>query len=557
MACSDKAQIGILRGQPRNPFAFYVSEILAEEGFTYQWVEKDFGGDVLILPSLWHTPEFVRDWVAAGRNLLALRPPPDLLPLFGLRSEMPRPFTWSDRYLRRGEGKVLQYHGPADLLETAGCESVASLQPAYGEAPSSHPAVVRVEEGARRVAYTFDLAQSTVLFRQGRSDQASTGTNPDPDGDGVFRPGDFFVNFLDPRLKGIPQADLHIDLFLELIDWLAEKGTPIPRVWRFPFGQPCVAVLNGDSDGCAPGGLHLAFDLAEEHGARYSLYLMKEQFDSLSSKEVSDLKGRGHDVGLHPWHGSQPTVEEMRLGLLRDYSTFQDHYGYVPTNTRHHSVVTAGWTETQETLAQIGVRLDLNFCPGRGFQWGFINGSARSMRMSRADGTILDLYQHSTLTTDDGILTDKTGLPALSVDDAILLSERLIAQLHDDWQGVYLPYFHPIYFEENVPFTKAWYEAVLLSLRERGIPGLTGEAWVQFNDTRRRVSLHRHGEGWGVETPEGAQGLTLLLPERCREVTVDGQAQPLKAVNWGGTKGKCLVLPERIDRSPAILGIEV
>ena len=263
MATGDNAAIGLVSGLCRNPFSRYVGEILDAEGFTYSWVEDRFDGDLLIAPSLTDTPPLVGEWAAAGKNLLALRPPPELLPLFGLRSKPGRPLAWSDRYLRCRDETVLQYHGAADLVQAAGAEVLAWLQFDLDDPPSAHPAIVRLDDGARRAAFTFDLAQSTLLFRQGRADQASDGTNPDPDGDEMFKAADLFVNFLDPRLKASPQADHQLDLFVALIWWLTEKTAPVPRVWRFPSGQPAAALMSGDSDGCAAEGLHLAFDLAQ------------------------------------------------------------------------------------------------------------------------------------------------------------------------------------------------------------------------------------------------------------------------------------------------------
>ncbi len=165
----------------------------------------------------------------------------DLLGLFGLDSEG-KPYAWSDRYLRMQDGTVLQYHGPASLLNLAGAEAVASLQPEF-DWPKS---LSRGYEVQRRAAgsFAFDLTRSVVLSHQGRSDQASDGPNRNTDGDGAFRMNNLFINHLDPRCKMIPQADVLQDLFVEMIYWATERVSPIPRIWHFPHEQPAVAFMS-------------------------------------------------------------------------------------------------------------------------------------------------------------------------------------------------------------------------------------------------------------------------------------------------------------------------
>ncbi|HIE52300.1 MAG TPA: hypothetical protein EYP85_11125 [Armatimonadetes bacterium] len=538
--------IGILRGtNPRNPFALYIGEILAIEGLPYQFVTGSFDGEVLIVPDLALTPaqrDFVWQWAGASKGLLALRPGRELWPLFGLTGREDYVFTWADRYLRLSDGTLLQYHGPADLLRAPEAEVLAWLQCACRGAPSEHPALVRCEDGGRRAAFTFDLARSTVLFHQGRSDQAGDGPNPDPDGDGGFKPNDLFVNYLDPRLKEIPQADVYQTLLVQLLDWLTEKTTPLPRLWRFPQGQPALAFLTGDSDGAPAEELHLAFDLAEQRGLKYTLYLMTRDFPQLPPPEVAALRERGHSVGLHPWADLTPRVAEFRRHLRQEYAGFQERYGYLPATTRHHCCIVAGWTETQETAAELGVRMDLNFYSARGFQWGFLNGSALPVKFCRRDGRLIDCYSQCTLTSDDCMLEDKTLLPVHTVDEAITLTLRLLDDLRTRWQGVYQPCFHPLRLRQAPPPTQVWYEATLDALREREFLSVSGEEWVAFNEARRAVRLTRQGEGWQLYAPQAIQGLTILFPARVERVAVNGQSQPLQPVKWNGVAAKWFVV---------------
>jgi hypothetical protein len=531
--------IGILPGaNPRNPFALYLAEILAIEGFTCDWVTDRFAGDVLLVPDILLSPEqqaLVEEWARLGRSLLAMRPGRALWPLFGLRGRQDLVYTRADRYLRLREGLVLQFHGAADCLEADGAEVFAWLQETTSGPPSGHPAIVRVEsDGGRRAAFTYDLARSSVLFHQGRADQAGDGPNPDPDGDGMFKPNDWFVNYLDPRLKDLPQDDLHREQLVQLLYWLTERTRPLARVWRFPHAAPAVAFLTGDSDSAKPSELELAFDLTEQYGGRYTLYLMTQDYPNLAPAAVAALRERGHSVGLHPWGGPMPTVAQFREHLPREYAGFRERYGFIPATTRHHSCIEAGWVDTPAILAEIGVRMDLNPYPIRDLQSGFMTGTALPVRLCHPDGTLIDAYQQATLTSDDGVLTDKTRLPARTIDGAIDLTVRLLDDLRDRWHGVYQPCFHPIRLRDYPPPAIEWYEATLAALRDRAIPTVSGEEWVAFNDARRGVRLTPAENGWRLTSDRAVTGLTVQFPERVRGVTVRGRRHELTPCRWNG-----------------------
>ncbi|MCC6444200.1 MAG: hypothetical protein IT210_12195 [Armatimonadetes bacterium] len=545
MSDNPAARIAVLEGKNRrNPLAMYITEILEGEGYGYRLVTVPEECGLLIVPDIEMAPgiqEAVRQFAESGGRLLALRPGPGLWPLFGLEKQDISLFTWADRYLRLRDGQRLQCRGPADLLHADGCEILANLQYDFEDGPSAHPALVCAKSGGRRAAFTFDLARCVALFHQGRADQAGDGPNPDPDGDGMFKPNDLFINYLDPRLKLIPQADVLQSLFTDLVGWLTEEAPPVPRFWRFPHAQPALAFFTGDSDGASAEDLRLAFETAESFGLSYTLYLMTQDFPKIAPEEAQALQAAGHEVGLHPWHAPAPTVPEFREHLILEYGGFSDRYGYTPATVRNHSCIIAGWVETPAIYSEIGVRMDLNPYPIRGFQYGFLTGTALPAKYMDASARMVNCYQQPTLTSDDGMLEAKCGLPALSIDEAVRASAALLDSLCDTYHGVYQPCFHPIRMRAYPPPALEWYKAMLARVRDKNLLSLSGLAWSRFNDARRSARLVPQNGSWLLQSPEAVEGLTILWPERVKSVSVNGEPQALNRTAWSGRE-RCMAL---------------
>jgi hypothetical protein len=174
-----------------NPFASYLTEILKAEGLTeFQQVELgSLMGDsaplayldnfsvVLLAESTTNAAarQVLSDYVTGGGNLFAMRPDSTMADLFGLtyvnvRPEQNLEFFAIDTSTEAGSGIVggsLQYHGAADNYTLNGGSALAYLWNSIST-PSSNPAVASRNMGyGTAVAFTFDLAKSIVMTRQG------------------------------------------------------------------------------------------------------------------------------------------------------------------------------------------------------------------------------------------------------------------------------------------------------------------------------------------------------------------------------------------------------
>lgn len=541
------------------PWASYLLEILDIEGLVAREV-VDIGTtplddvplddyEIVILASGAVTrPDdeaTLRRRVRAGLNLIALRPPTTMADMFGLAAQTGPNTRLADSYLVIDEGhqaaadvavRTLQFHGEADLYAPAGGAALARFA-VRSTPPTRHPAVVTHRFGRGwTAAFAYDLAWSTVVFHQGRPDNCSVGSKPDADTDGRWTPNDLFVGCLDPGLKRVPQADIHQDLLVRLVNWMSARGTPVPRIWYFPNAARCVAFVNGDSDGMRRGDLDTVISTVERYGGSYTAYLMTAHHDLVKPAEADELRQRGHSFGQHvilPWDVS---VADAADQVRRDMAGFEERFGYRPRTNRGHCLIWPGWTEMAELLAEQGVRMDQTFIPRRFLRYGYLNGSGLPVKFMAADGRLLDIYEQNTQLTDDGeIQPEKFLVPGHARDEVVANALDLLEDCRDRFHGVFQVAFHPRLTVDS----GLWLlEAILGHCRASGIPMVGGERWVAFNDARRDVDFHdseydgRTGTYRVVVTArEALPGATIMLParrpgRRLGEVRLDGQPSP-------------------------------
>jgi hypothetical protein len=417
----------------------------------------------------------------------------------------------------------VQFVGEVIALPAGGSAAPATplawLAPFPGQR-SPYPAAIAVRPGAgRAVLFAFDPAASAVGQQQGRRQQASDGALPDFDGDDVFRPNDLFFGQLDPALRDVPQADLQRTLLLRAMEWLTADW-PLPRLWRFPDGAPAAVLLDGDSDNMSGADLKLAHDTCDRYGAPFATYVMREHFGLLTPADVRAAGARGHRFGLHPWAGQRPTAAALAAVVADDATTFTARFGYRARLHRGHWLVWPGWIDHARTLAGAGLRLEASFTAGRHFQGGYVNGSGLPARFIDPAGPLLDLWEQATTSTDDGWLLGKSGLPALTLDQAAERTCRQIdAAIARDHVVVH-PYFHPVLLRGGhaVPVpTLPWLQAVLAYGRSKGVPFLDAERWLDWHDARRDVQLSAlqhdaHRLRCDLTAVGAAEALTVLVP---------------------------------------------
>ena len=214
---------------PADPFSDYYQEILRTEGLNVFSVipissvtPATLGGfDVVILSAMALNSTqagMFTDWVTSGGNLIAMRPDKKLATLLGLTdagATLSEGYLLMDTSKAPGNGLVsqtIQFHGTADRYTMSGATRVAIL---YSDATTAtlNPAVTLASAGAgRAAAFTYDLARSVILTRQGNPAWATQ----ERDGFAPIRPNDKYYgnaigdpqkDWVDLSKIAIPQAD--------------------------------------------------------------------------------------------------------------------------------------------------------------------------------------------------------------------------------------------------------------------------------------------------------------------------------------------------------------
>ncbi len=493
----------------------------------------------------------INTYYGAGGRLLAMRPDAQINTLFGLGSFTG---TLDSAYLRvinsaivndeaPGLGitsETMQYHGAASLYNILpGTVTVAQL---YSDAATAtaFPAVVSTPDG-RAVAFTYDLARSVVLTRQGNPAYADA----DNDGDGLIRARDLFLSptgnhWVDRNKIPIPQADEQQRLMARLVRQAVESARPLPRLWYFPGTARTMLIPTSDSHANPLTWYQTLINAVEAHNATITIYLAIGAPDNAT---IQGWRARGHTFGLHPYAyapNSFPpfNIESLAEGFYVYDNWYRDTYFTPPSRSvRNHDLAWQGWTEAAEIATSYDLRLDANFfTSGAWLQrsdgtWphGYLTGSGQPMRMVRADGTILNYFQQLTQLVDVQMVCF-SRFENLTNAQAVLVSRELIDRSQAGDYAALMAIFHVDCAGEIVE----WIDGTLAYARSQGVPIWNADQWVDF--VERRYAAQYSNIIWDVATstltfdltaPTGSYDLATIIPVRyvggdLLSVSVDG-----------------------------------
>jgi hypothetical protein len=413
-----------------DPADDFYAEMLRAEGFTsFTTVDASeltaqllAEHQVLILP---HDPgttdvRLVRDWVKAGGRLITVRPRGALAELAGHRVV---------ERVRQGalllvddpawNAARLRLHGDVDVLKVSPDVTVtATLTPDSGGSPA---VTVRDVGRGRVAAFSFDLARSVILTRQGNPSWAGQ----DRDGKPPARTNDLFFgpaqddtgqDFVDLEHVEVPHADELMRLLTHLVGVLTSERTPIPRLWYFPNDAEAVLVMAADDHGTPTGTRDFFEQLRslEPKGCevrawecpRATSWMYPES--KLSDRDAAHYVDEGFDIGVHvstscaTWTG-----DSLDRAFGQDLEAFVHAFPSLPPQhgSRLHCIV---WSDylTQPVVEEAwGIRLDMNY-----YYWpnswvrgraGFMTGSGLPMRFSDPVRGLVDVFQQPTHLVDE------------------------------------------------------------------------------------------------------------------------------------------------------------
>jgi hypothetical protein len=439
-------------------FDDYYGEILRAEGFTsfkttdLSSVTRDmlFSHQVAIFADSRIDPvliPIIEDWLEQGGNLIAIRPSGQLAALAGLQPPLS---TLSDAYLgidtssAPGKGLVadtVKFHGAADVLATMdGSRTIATLFTDAANSANAPALTIREigNAGGEIAAFTFDLAQSVVLTRQGNPEWAGQ----ERDGYDPIRPNDLFFggtgdgaepDFVDLNKVAIPQADEQMRLLSNLIAYLTRDVAPLPKFWYFPKGAKAVLIMAADDHGSSVGAKRFFdrmlarssrdCDVANWECARGTVWTYSST--GLEDKQAATYSEQGFDIGSHVnSHCHNWSEHSLARAFFEDLHSFKLAFPSVPPQqgSRIHCIAWSDYATQPYVERGWGLRYDMNY-----YYWpthwinnraGFMTGSGLPMRFSDQEGQLIDVYQQETHLVDE-VFSDSFEAVEALIDRAL------------------------------------------------------------------------------------------------------------------------------------------
>ena len=500
----------------QNPYTRFYSEILYNEGlneFTVQDVSTVSAAtlanyDLVILGEMQLAPtqvSMLTSWVNGGGRLIAMRPDKQLASLLGLTSTVN---TLSDAYLKVNTsagpgvgivGDTIQFHGSADLYTLNGATSFATLY-SNANVSASAPAVTLAASGAGQVAaFTYDLARSVVLTRQGNpawSGQDRDGFIDPAVGTGQIRADDLYwgnasfdpqPDWIDLNKVAIPQADEQQRLLANLILQMNSNKKPLPRFWYFPSGYKAVVIMTGDDHGL--GGTSGRFNqyiansptgcsVADWTCIRGTSYI----WTNTQIPNYQTYVAQGFEIANHT--DTIPTCvnftkDSLDSSLSLQLAQLAQNFPAMPASrtNRNHCVLWSDYDSAPLVFSSHGIRLDTSYYywPGVWIQDrpGMFTGSGMPMRYADRNGNLIDVFQATTQMTDESGQTYPKNINAL-LDNAI-------GPL--GYYGAFTANMHTDYA------TSGGSDAIVASAQARGVPVIAAQQMLTWLDARNASSF--------------------------------------------------------------------
>jgi hypothetical protein len=523
-----------------NPYTGYYDEILRSEGMNEFSVE-DIAGltpatmaffKVAILADMQLTPSQVTllsNWVSTGGSLIAMHPDKQLASMLGLTSTAG---TLSNAYLKVNTnsgpgvgivGQTIQYHGPADLYTVNGATVLATLY-SNSTTTTPYPAVTLSSFGVgQTAAFTFDLARSIILTRQGNpawvgQDRINLAPVRSSDmfyGNASFDPEPDWNNMANVL---IPIADEQQRFLVNLLQQMNFASGPLPRFWYLPSGFKAAVVMTGDDHN--QGGTSGRFDnyIADSapgcsvpdwqcvRGTSYMWYGVP-----LTDAQAASYVSQGFELAYHtdsnPTTCSNWTYSSLYDNYTDQLATFEATWPSIPP-PQTHRMHCISWTDfDSQPLVELahGMRLDTNYYyfPDNYVQGrtGMFTGSGMPMRFADHNGNTIDVYQVTTQLPDE----DTWNWPA----DINTLLDNANGPL--GYYGVFTANMHTDYV------ASAGSDAIVASAQARGVPIVTSLQMLQWLDGRNtsafgNLAWTNSTLTFNISVGTGARNLQAMLP---------------------------------------------
>jgi hypothetical protein len=517
---------------PHNTYSHYLAEILRGEGFV-DYDEADLTDldrtdlsrhDLLLLSRLTPTlaqTEMLTDYVAEGGRLIAFLPDRHLVSRLGMTPTF------------RGIDNGYLHVDPAQPILQGLCpEPVQVIVPAVGWAPATEATVTvmaRIRETKElatseeipgivwsrvgwgdAVLFSYDLPHAIARLRQGNpahADLCFAGL------DGTCRPSELFVGQLDPEQAFLPQADIQTALLARLIEMLA----PRPRLWYYPLAeQRSAMVMTSDDDWSTLEQFEALLQGLRKRHAHCTFYIVP---GTRVTKTLMDAWEReGHTFSVHPDLKSEDPQALFVPAMLRDnIARHGQEFDRSPRTIRHHSVRWLGYVDAARLLAELGIRMDVNYLSVTPFPLGYMAGSGRPLRFVDTDGTIIPCFQQPTLWTEECLIHPSFVFSMKwTVERALAETGKIVRSAAREFYTPVTINSHPVSFATySSPLVEGAWDTALTE----GIPIISADEWLTWTEGRESIRIEGDAGGYTLYSPCVLPEVTVLYYGECSPQT--------------------------------------
>jgi trimeric autotransporter adhesin len=540
-----------------DPYQNFVPELLLTEGLNgFQSAQLPeltasflANYDVVILPHLALTSAeaaLLQNYVNAGGTLVAFRPDLQLSNVFGVAqlgttlAEGWLKIDTTTSYSSALDPSVMKFHGTADLYSLNGAKSVATLYSSSASPTDSPAAAIYSFGSGKAILFSFDLTQSIVLMRQGNPAWAGYPNNHD--GNNTMRAsqmfmdqgtGQFWNDLGDGALNDVPQADIQLHLFSNLVTSANAPTRPLPRLWYYPNQNRSMLLMTADEHAFNSdlSGAVTELSAVQTAGGKDSIFLWYP-YGLISNAQVTSWLSAGHTVGVHfddtaevdasGIGGSAASWNGMQNVITSAMSSFTTTYPTAPpaTTTRDHFLIwlsrNAAGNPDQTAQAKLfqaaGIQLDVSYTAFP-LRWGYMTGSGLPMKfLDVATGTVIPVYEQATEYEDDVQLGGSTYSFSWDVPTAQSHYQKSLSDSMTNYNTVITMLFHPDHWTNYA----AYAQTVLSYAQSHSIPMYTTGDWLAFWKGRTATTFSKPtfvSNTLSFTVTGAPNGLTVLLPD--------------------------------------------
>ena len=232
--------------------------------------------------------------------------------------------------------------------------------------------------------------------------------------------GQFWNDLGDGALNDVPQADIQMRLFSNLVTLTNAAKRPLPKFWYFPNQNRSMLLMTGDDHSFPVSDALSEINNIASYGGLFS-YNLWYPFTTVSNSQVNTWLAAGYTMGIHfndtaevdssgvggsaaSWNGMQSVMSTALSSFATTYPSAP-----FPVTTRNHFLMwvsnDADGTADQVAQAKLfqnnGIQLDTSYSsfPNR---WGYMTGSGLPMKfLDPVAGTVIPVYEQATQYEDD------------------------------------------------------------------------------------------------------------------------------------------------------------